>query len=63
MRAWEPFEAVALGASVLSAERFQQSDVIFHDYAFLTRDPDRATVDDLETGQRLVESRQVVRLV
>ena len=39
VRAWEPFEAVALGASVLSAERFNQSDVIFHDYAFLTHDP------------------------
>jgi len=38
VRAWEPFEAVALGASVLSAERFNQSDVIFHDYAFLTHD-------------------------
>ncbi|MEM8934016.1 MAG: Hsp70 family protein [Acidobacteriota bacterium] len=40
VRAWEPFEAVALGAAVLSAERFKQSDVIFHDYAFLTHDPE-----------------------
>ncbi|MDA8016331.1 MAG: Hsp70 family protein [Thermoanaerobaculia bacterium] len=38
VRAWEPFEAVALGACVLSAQRFAQSDVIFHDYAFVTHD-------------------------
>ncbi|MCG8457455.1 MAG: Hsp70 family protein [Holophagales bacterium] len=39
VRAWEPFEAVALGACVLSARRFTQSDVIFHDYAFVTHEP------------------------
>ncbi|MEM1179451.1 MAG: Hsp70 family protein [Acidobacteriota bacterium] len=38
VRAWEPFEAVALGAAVLSAGEFAQSDVIFHDYAFMTHD-------------------------
>ncbi|MEM6794680.1 MAG: Hsp70 family protein [Acidobacteriota bacterium] len=40
VRAWEPFEAVALGGCVLSAGRFAQSDVIFHDYAFVTHDPE-----------------------
>ena len=39
VRAWEPFEAVARGACVLAADRFAQSDVIFHDYAFVTHDP------------------------
>lgn len=38
VRAWEPFEAVALGACVLAADQFAQSDVIFHDYAFVTHD-------------------------
>jgi hypothetical protein len=39
LRAWHPFEAVALGAAVFAAERFAQTDFIVHDYAFLTHDP------------------------
>ena len=38
IRAWQPFEAVAFGASVFSAGRFGQSDFIVHDYAFMTHD-------------------------
>jgi hypothetical protein len=38
IRAWQPFEAVAYGASVFSAERFGQSDYIVHDYAFVTHE-------------------------
>jgi len=39
IRAWHPFEAVAMGAAVFAAERFAQADFIVHDYAFLTHDP------------------------
>lgn len=56
VRAWEPFEAVALGAAVLSADRFNQSDVIFHDYAFLTHDPnthEEATTVIIPAGTRV----------
>jgi molecular chaperone DnaK (HSP70) len=38
IRAWQPFEAVAFGASVFAAGRFGQSDFIVHDYAFVTYD-------------------------
>jgi molecular chaperone DnaK len=38
MRAWQPFEAVALGAVCFAAERFAQHDFIVHDYAFVTHD-------------------------
>jgi len=38
VRAWQPFEAVAYGASVFAADRFSQSDFIVHDYAFVTYD-------------------------
>lgn len=40
VRAWHPFEAVALGGAVYAAERYAQVDFIVHDYAFLTHDPD-----------------------
>ncbi len=39
VRAWQPFEAVAYGASAFGADAFQQSDFIVHDYAFVTHDP------------------------
>jgi molecular chaperone DnaK (HSP70) len=39
VRAWQPFEAVAYGASAYGAGAFQQSDFIVHDYAFVTHDP------------------------
>lgn len=39
VRAWQPFEAVAYGASAYAAGRFGQSDFIVHDYAFVTYDP------------------------
>jgi hypothetical protein len=38
VRAWQPFEAVAYGASALSAGSFAQADFIVHDYAFVTYD-------------------------
>lgn len=38
VRAWQPFEAVVYGACALAAGRFRQSDLIVHDYAFLTYD-------------------------
>ena len=38
VRAFQPFEAVAYGASAFSAGRLTQSDFIVHDYAFLTHD-------------------------
>lgn len=40
VRAWQPFEAVALGACVLSHGSFAHSDLIAHDYAFVTYDPE-----------------------
>lgn len=40
VRAWQPFEAVALGACALAAGSFTHSDLIAHDYAFVTHDPD-----------------------
>lgn len=39
VRAWQPFGAVALGASVFSAGRAQAGDFIIHDYAFVTYHP------------------------
>jgi len=39
VRAFQPFEAVAYGATAFSADAFQQSDYIVHDYAFVTYDP------------------------
>lgn len=33
VRAWQPFEAVALGAAALAADAFQPADYIVHDYA------------------------------
>lgn len=39
VRAWQPFEAVAYGASAFAAGRFNQSDFIVHDYALVTYDP------------------------
>ncbi|MEZ4437060.1 MAG: Hsp70 family protein [bacterium] len=39
VRAWQPFEAVAYGASAYAADRYAQSDFVVHDYAFLTYDP------------------------
>jgi molecular chaperone DnaK (HSP70) len=38
VRAFQPFEAVAYGASAFSAGRLTQSDFVVHDYAFLTHD-------------------------
>ncbi len=38
VRAWHPFEAVALGAASFAADRYAQLDFIVHDYAFLTHD-------------------------
>lgn len=39
VRAWQPFEAVAFGASAFAANRFGQSDFLVHEYAFVTYDP------------------------
>ena len=39
VRAWQPFEAVAYGAAAYAAGALSQSDLIVHDYAFLTYDP------------------------
>jgi molecular chaperone DnaK (HSP70) len=39
VRAWQPFEAVAFGASVYSADQLTSSDYIIHEYAFVTYDP------------------------
>lgn len=39
VRAWQPFEAVAYGAAAFAAGALTQSDLIVHDYAFLTYDP------------------------
>jgi len=39
VRAWQPFEAVAYGAAAYAAGALTQSDLIVHDYAFLTHDP------------------------
>lgn len=38
VRAWQPFEAVAFGASAFAADMSAQSDYIVHDYAFVTHD-------------------------
>ena len=38
VRAWRPFEAVAWGATALSAGAYANSDFIVHDYAILTHD-------------------------
>jgi molecular chaperone DnaK (HSP70) len=38
VRAWQPFEAVASGASAFAAGQFNQADHIVHDYAFRTHD-------------------------
>lgn len=38
LRAWQPFEAVALGAAVYAGGGYVQSDFIVHDYAILTHD-------------------------
>ena len=38
VRAWQPFEAVAYGASVFAADGFTTNDFIVHDYAFMTYD-------------------------
>lgn len=39
VRAWQPFEAVALGASALAAHGFAPADFIVHDYAIVVHDP------------------------
>jgi len=39
IRAWQPFGAVVLGASVFSAGKAEAGDFIIHDYAFVTYDP------------------------
>jgi molecular chaperone DnaK (HSP70) len=39
VRAWQPFEAVAYGASAYAADSFSHADFIVHDYAFVTYDP------------------------
>lgn len=39
VRAWQPFEAVAYGAAAFAAGALTQSDLIVHDYAFITYDP------------------------
>ena len=36
LRAWQPFEAVAYGASAYAANRLTESDFIIHDYAIKT---------------------------
>lgn len=36
VRAWQPFNAVAFGAAVFAANRFNKTDYITHDYAFIT---------------------------
>lgn len=38
VRAWQPFEAVAYGAAAYAAGALSQSDLIVHDYAFVTYD-------------------------
>lgn len=40
VRAWQPFEAVALGACALARGSFAASDLITHDYAFVTYHPE-----------------------
>ena len=39
IRAWQPFEAVVLGAATFAGGGFAQSDFIVHDYALVTHDP------------------------
>jgi hypothetical protein len=39
VRAWQPFEAVALGAACFAGDRMDALDFIVHDYAFVTHDP------------------------
>lgn len=39
VRAWQPFEAVAYGAAAFASGALTQSDLIVHDYAFVTHDP------------------------
>jgi molecular chaperone DnaK len=38
VRYWQPFEAVAFGATTFAADRVHTSDFILHDYALLTHD-------------------------
>lgn len=40
VRAWQPFEAAALGACTLAGRGFVPDDYIVHDYAILVSDPD-----------------------
>jgi molecular chaperone DnaK (HSP70) len=39
VRAWQPFEAVAHGATIYAANRVAPADFIVHDYALLTFEP------------------------
>lgn len=39
VRAWQPFEAVAFGASAYASGQWGQSDFLVHEYAFVTYDP------------------------
>jgi hypothetical protein len=38
LRAWQPFEAVALGAACFAADRVSALDFVVNDYAFVTHD-------------------------
>lgn len=38
VRAWQPFEAVVLGAAAFAGRAFLPSDLLVHDYAILTHD-------------------------
>jgi molecular chaperone DnaK len=47
VRAWQPFEAVCLGAAAFAADAVMPSDFIVHDYAFVVHDPGRDEVQHL----------------
>ena len=62
VRAWQPFEAIAFGAAVYAAGELTQSDVIVHDYAFVTHDPatnDRRHTVVIPRGTRVPTAPEV----
>jgi molecular chaperone DnaK (HSP70) len=64
VRAWQPFEAVAFGASAFAANRFSQSDFLVHEYAFVTYDPkthDKQYTTVIEHGTRFPTPKDVWR--
>lgn len=64
VRAWQPFEAVAYGAAAFAAGKYDNSDIIVHDYAILTHDRasgDPEHVPIIRRGTRFPTARDAWR--